>query len=159
MPSDTIHGFLCLGKMEKTLREIKNRETKPFIYLVSEIKDLDYFNIDYSGYENILKLNWPGPITFILKSRYDITYGIRLPDWDILRKIVSLSEEPLISTSVNFSGEPSLNDFEQIKEVFLDKADLLINDKTESSVSSTIVDLTGDDFKIIREGSKKFVSS
>ncbi|OHD26441.1 MAG: hypothetical protein A2086_02960 [Spirochaetes bacterium GWD1_27_9] len=157
MPSDTIYGFLCSQKNESILREIKMRDEKPFLNLISKIDDLAYFDIDTKDYIDILQKNWAGPVTFLLKNNNNKKIGVRLPDWDVLTKIIDKVGEPLISTSVNFSGMPPLNDINQIISDFKNKVSLIVCDfDFKASVASTIVDFDGKSYKIVREGTVKF---
>jgi L-threonylcarbamoyladenylate synthase len=165
MPSDTIYGFLALPSCEKRITEIKKRDNKPFLYLISDLKQLDLIGIEKKFYRDILNKYWPGPITFIMKCKnkkaeYSIlndTIGIRMPNWDILLKIIAKTGKPLISTSVNYSGENPIEDIDEIIEKFSLAADLIISDRNiKKSVSSTIVDISEKPYKILRNGSGKF---
>jgi len=157
MPSDTIYGFLSLPDCEDRIRIIKNRDEKPFLFLISDFDQLASIGINHENYNNILKKYWPGSITFILKSGIMNTVGVRLPDNDILRNIIRNIEKPLISTSVNLSGFPPINNADLIIKDFGKKVDLIIIDKNFNiSSASTIVDLTQKPYKIIRKGNINF---
>jgi tRNA threonylcarbamoyl adenosine modification protein (Sua5/YciO/YrdC/YwlC family) len=158
MPSDTIYGFLARQSAADRVRQMKNRDEKPFLCLISEIKQLDFFDIDYESYREILDKNWPGNITFILNNRQkDRTYGVRMPAYDIVKRIIDGAGEPLLSTSVNVSGENPLNDKQSIVAAFGDKADLIVIDNDFSpQQASTIVSLTDGTPKILRQGQAVF---
>jgi L-threonylcarbamoyladenylate synthase len=157
MPSDTIYGFLSLPSQEKKLRKIKKRDKKSFLFLISNFNQLNKLNVNIEKNEHILKKYWPGPITFILKQNDDNTIGIRMPDWDILHRIINKIGYPLISTSVNYSGLPSFNEKDIIIKEFLNKVDLIIIDKNfKQNISSTIVDLSNKPYKILRKGKINF---
>ncbi|MBN2544897.1 MAG: threonylcarbamoyl-AMP synthase [Spirochaetes bacterium] len=156
MPSDTVYGFLALPKNEKKLRQIKKRDDKPFLYLINEIGMLSDLCILNDLSLDILNKYWPGPFTFILDDNLQ-GIGVRMPDSDALRKIIKQVNSPLISTSVNYSGEEALNDIKSIINEFQDKADLIILDKNFiSGTASAVVDLRVKPYKILRKGSRDF---
>jgi len=158
MPTDTIYGFSCIKKSENKLREIKKRESKPFIYLISNYNMFKEFDIDIDVYKNILEKNWPNMITFILLNKKNEKVAIRMPNDPILLKIIDIVNEPIISTSVNYSGEPIITNIDHIIDEFYNKVDLIVvNRSFLGSKESTIVDLTEDKYKIIREGAVKFI--
>jgi L-threonylcarbamoyladenylate synthase len=162
MPTDTIYGFSCIKKSEAKLREIKKRENKPFIYLVSNyemIKRFDINNdIDIDIYRNVLEKNWPNMITFILLTKNNEKIAFRMPNDPVLLKIIDIVGEPIVSTSVNYSGEPIITDIDHIKLEFCNKVDLIVVNKAfTGDKESTIVDLTDGNYKIIREGVVKFI--
>ena len=157
MPSDTIYGFLCLQNSENKLRNIKNRDKKPFLFLISDFEQLNKLDINFKKVKDILKKYWPGSVTFILEQNNGNTLGIRMPDWKLLQKIINDVGSPLISTSVNYSGMPSFYKKEEIVKEFSDKVDLIIIDKNfKQNTSSTIVDLTKNPYEIIRKGNITF---
>lgn len=157
MPSDTIYGFLSLPSQENKLRQIKKRDNKPFLYLISQLNQLKELKINLQDYKIILEKYWPGPITFILKQDKNKTIGVRMPKWGILQKIISKIGFPLISTSVNYSGMQLINDKDEIIKEFSEKVDLIIiDDNYTQSISSTIVDISKKPYQILRKGSISF---
>ena len=159
MPCDTIYGFIAKRSQEHRVRQIKHRDTKPFLYLISDIEQLSFFDIDYNAYSDILQKNWPGNITFIMANRSKTaTFGIRMPNHQILRRIIRSVGEPVMSTSVNVSGQPALNDYDTIVHQFGSEVDLIvIDDDYVPTSASTIADLTCGEPKIIRQGGKTLV--
>lgn len=156
MPSDTIYGFLSLPEIENKIREIKKRDERPFLYLISSCTQLDKLGVVYEKCKDVLDKYWPGSITFLMESG-DRKLGLRIPNWNVLRSIVELSGNPLISTSVNFSDNPAVNDVDEIINTFQNVADLIIVDPLfKAGKVSTIVDISIEPFKIIREGSIVF---
>ena len=159
MPCDTICGFIAKRSQENRVRQIKHRDTKPFLYLISDLAQLCYFDIDYNAYSDILRKNWPGNITFIMSNRSGTqTFGVRMPAHDVLQRVINGVGEPVLSTSVNVSGQPALNDFGTIVTQFGDEVDLIVDDEHfVPTEASTIADLTCGEPKIIRQGGKTLV--
>jgi tRNA threonylcarbamoyl adenosine modification protein (Sua5/YciO/YrdC/YwlC family) len=111
----------------------------------------------------VLKKALPGPFTFILESSSRVpkildvnkkTVGIRIPDHAIPRIIVEHLQNPLITTSIKDDDQIKAytTDPEEIYEDFKHKVDVVIDGGIGGNVPSTVVDCTGDDFSIIRQG-------
>ena len=107
---------------------------------------------------------FPGPITIVLKTKpysnlaknvnQDIgTVGVRMPNSIPALKILQAVGRPLVGTSANISNGESSIDAYQVLAEFDKKIDILVDKgKTELGIASTIVDLTTDQVKILREG-------
>ncbi|MCR5732484.1 MAG: L-threonylcarbamoyladenylate synthase [Sphaerochaetaceae bacterium] len=151
IPCDTIYGISARANKETAERilEIKRRpKNKNFITLYSKEllkkSDLDVPEKLYSV--------WPAPLTAILKDSKGITHAVRVPKDDFIQRLIPLSG-PIWSSSVNFSGEPSLTNFDAIAESFMDLVDFIIRKPMpEKGVPSTLIDCTNAEWNVIREG-------
>ena len=167
-PTDTVYGFGCditnsraLEKLAK-IKGIK-LEKANFSFVCSSLSNIsDYVKqIDTATFK-ILKRALPGPYTFILPGNNDLpkefrkkkTVGIRVPQNNIALQIVEMLGNPIISTSIKddddvieYSTDPEL-----IFEKWQNKVDLIIDGGYGDNVASTIIDLTGDEPEVIREG-------
>ena len=167
-PTDTVYGFGCditnsraLEKLAK-IKGIK-LEKANFSFVCSSLSNIsDYVKqIDTATFK-ILKRAMPGPYTFILPGNNDLpkefrkkkTVGIRVPQNNIALQIVEMLGNPIISTSIKddddvieYSTDPEL-----IFEKWQNKVDLIIDGGYGDNVASTIIDLTGDEPEVIREG-------
>ncbi len=165
-PTDTVYGFGCDIYNKKAVERIymiKNEtETKLFSFLCSDLKDISkYAKVSNYAYKSIKKLI-PGAYTFILPAAKEVpkilwtkrkTVGIRVPDNEIARTLANRLGNPIISTSVTTrKGELIYNPLE-IKSIFNRQADLMLSMGSLSGVPSSIIDLTGDEAEIVREGS------
>ena len=104
---------------------------------------------------------WPGALTIIFKKSAKTlpsvtcgldTIGFRIPNdetaLEILKKV-----GPIATTSINISGQPPLNDYHEIEKEFGDEIDYLFEKEVKSSnVSSTVIDCTSEDIKVLRQG-------
>lgn len=157
IPTDTIYGFSSLQISSEKIRDIKKRDDKPFIYLISDINQLSSLNVDKNQYLAILEKNWPASITFLMKNIREEKIGARLPKNNFIKKIIDKLNEAIVSTSVNYSGEKLINAPDEIIKEFGDKTDLIVIDKNfRGDKASTIVDISSKEHKIIREGSVVF---
>jgi tRNA threonylcarbamoyl adenosine modification protein (Sua5/YciO/YrdC/YwlC family) len=112
-----------------------------------------------------MKKNLPGPFTFILEANNNVpkyfkgkkTVGIRVPDNNIIREIIRELGNPILSTSIHDEDEilEYSTDPELIHEKYQDVADIIVDGGYGEFIPSTIVDCTGDEISIIREGKGK----
>jgi L-threonylcarbamoyladenylate synthase len=169
-PTDTIYGFggnPFDSNVLKRISEIKGRdEKKQFIWLISDFENLlNYVEIIFEQYFEFLRKIWPAPVTVILKLNErsskllnQDTVGVRIPQNEFCLNLLKEISRPLISTSVNRSGEAPLNHVETIINQYYEAVDaILFHPESSENISSTILDLTSNTPKLIREGSIKFV--
>ena len=169
-PTDTIYGIGGNPFDENVVRriaDIKGRnEKKQYIWLLSDFENLmNYVEITSEIYLDFLQKIWPAPVTVILnlnertkKITNQDTIAVRIPQNDFCLKLLKEISRPLISTSVNKTGENPLNEIDQIVNNFLPDVDAIIfYSETTEKISSTIIDLTSKQPKLVREGSIKFV--
>jgi L-threonylcarbamoyladenylate synthase len=83
------------------------------------------------------------------------TIGFRMPASKIALEVLN-KFGPLATTSVNISNQPPINSLDEIIKYFGDKIDYIIEDLEEkSNVSSTIVDVSTNEVKVLRQGDIK----
>ena len=155
LPSDTLYGFSCIpGKGEKRIEAIKGRgEGKHFLKLAlkEQLPQLTTQTPD-----SRLLNYWPGPLTLIMKGIHNPTEGIRVPDSQFLHQLLSLTGSPIISTSVNYSGQRPMTSIEEIIKEFEDKVDLIVDaGELPPSLPSTIIDIASGTPRLIRQGQLK----
>lgn len=165
IPTDTVYGFSAIAcsdlnqnvQNQDKIRQIKGRsENKPFIHLISNPEDI--FNYTNQKISNKVLKCWPGPLTVIVSDKDDEkrTIALRCPNDDWLRRIISLCNNAIFSTSVNLSGCDVLEDEQSIVETFGSKADLIVLDgDKKGGVPSTIIKIIDNSFEVIRQGSMK----
>jgi L-threonylcarbamoyladenylate synthase len=169
-PTDTIYGIGGNPFDENVVRriaDIKGRnEKKQYIWLMSDFENLmNYVEIASEIYLDFLQKIWPAPLTVILnlneRTKEIInqdSIAVRIPQNDFCLKLLKEISRPLISTSVNRTGENPLNEIDQIVNNFLPDVDAIVfYSGTTEKKSSTIIDLTSKQPKLVREGSIKFV--
>jgi tRNA threonylcarbamoyl adenosine modification protein (Sua5/YciO/YrdC/YwlC family) len=164
-PTDTYYGLGCdLFNREgiEQILSIKNEnDTKLFSFICSDLKDISkYAKVSDYAYRTMKHL-LPGPYTFILPAAKVIpkklwskrkTVGIRVPDHSVTLQIAKELGNPIASTSATTRlGEPLIDPFE-IKNIFNSRVDLMLASSTMSFEPSSVVDLSGEEPEIIREG-------
>jgi tRNA threonylcarbamoyl adenosine modification protein (Sua5/YciO/YrdC/YwlC family) len=163
-PTDTTYGIGCdlLNKraIEKIYALKKRDRRKPVSILCSDLKELSQYAVLSNSAYRILRRLLPGPYTFILPAtplvpKVMLTpqkmVGARIPDSRIVRDMVEGLGRPLISTSATMEDGTVLNDPEDIEKRFRGKIDIVIAEECPGQPSS-IVDLTGDEPVLIRQG-------
>ncbi|CAM3501794.1 L-threonylcarbamoyladenylate synthase [Flavobacterium gelidilacus] len=167
-PTDTVYGLGCditnsraLERIAK-IKDIK-LEKANFSFICNDLSHIsDYVKqIDTATFK-ILKRALPGPYTFILPGNNDLpkefrkkkTVGIRVPANNIALEIVKLLGNPIVSTSIHDDDEviEYSTDPELIFEKWQNKVDLVIDGGYGDNVASTIIDLSGHEPEVIREG-------
>jgi tRNA threonylcarbamoyl adenosine modification protein (Sua5/YciO/YrdC/YwlC family) len=168
-PTDTVYSFGCdISKPKAIERIARLKGLKPekaeFAIIFYDLSNLSEFtkSVDTPTYK-ILKRCLPGPFTFILSASNAIpkffqkkrkTIGIRSPDNNIPREIVSLLGNPIIASSVHDDDSilEYTTDPELIAEKFDREVDLVIDGGMGNLYASTVVDLSNGEVEIIREG-------
>lgn len=151
IPCDTIYGISARANSETAERilEIKRRPKNKSFITLSTVELVRKSGLSVP--ERLYSI-WPAPLTAILADREGVTHAVRVPDDEFIQKLIPLSG-PIWSSSVNFSGEPSLTDFTSILSAFDGLVDFIINKPMpEKGIPSTLVNCTTEPWSVIREG-------
>ncbi|MCI6271436.1 MAG: threonylcarbamoyl-AMP synthase [Erysipelotrichaceae bacterium] len=154
-PTDTVYGLAIRYNSNKALENLINRKKRPkeksFPIMVSNLKMLKKVAIVNERSEEIINRLMPGALTVVLNKNDETgTIAIRMAHEETLKKIIEELNEPIYLTSANLSNYPTCNSPDEI--VMYNLADVIVNGETKEGIASTIVDLTGDDIKILRQG-------
>lgn len=167
-PTDTVYGLGCditnNAALEKVaqLRGVKLDKAN-FSFICQDLSNLsDYVRqIDTPTFK-ILKRCLPGPYTFVLPGNNNLpsvfkkkkTVGIRVPDNNIARALVTGLGNPIISTSIR--DEDEVLEYTTDPELILEKwdklVDIVIDGGYGDNIPSTVIDLTTAEPEVIREG-------
>ena len=167
-PTDTVYGLGCDITNTKALERIARikgvkLEKANFSFICHDMSNLsDYVKqIDTPTFK-ILKRALPGPYTFILPGSTNLpkefkkktTVGIRVPDNSIALEIVRQLGNPIVSTSIHDEDEviEYTTDPELIFEKWQNRVDMVIDGGYGDNTASTIIDLSGQEPIVIREG-------
>jgi len=163
-PTETVYGLGAVYGDDKALSrlyEAKGRNAaKAITLMLYGVDELgEYAEVD----EKILRLArtfMPGRLTLVMRRRDTVpaarvggldTIGIRIPDSDF---VLSLLKEtgPMWVTSANVSGGANTRTDQEVLDQLDGKIDYVVEGHTDSSVASTVADVSGDDLIILREG-------
>jgi L-threonylcarbamoyladenylate synthase len=165
-PTDTLYGIGAVIDNEEAVKkvfQIKKRDPeKPILILIEKLEDLLPLVKNVSSEaEKLMTRYWPGPLTLVFEASAKVsplltgnvgTIGIRCPDSPLVRRLLSLTGSPLTATSANLSDETPVRDAGEAKNVFGEKVDLILDAGPLVSEPSTVVDVTGEKVKVIRQG-------
>ena len=167
-PTDTVYGLGCDIMNVKALQRIAKLkgikiEKANFSFICNDLRNLsDYIKqIDTPTFK-LLKRALPGPYTFILPGSNNLpkvfkkrkTVGIRIPDNNIIRKLVEELGNPIVSSSIRDDDSilEYTTDPELIYEKWFNLVDVVIDGGYGGNEASTIIDLTESYPEIVREG-------
>jgi len=155
LPTDTIYGLHAVATNERAvarIRSMKERgDDKPFVVIASSADQLEDLG---ATIPDALQRIWPAPLTAIVASDAK-TIAVRVPDLVWLCALLDRTG-PLVSTSANRSGEPPITTPEMLADDLLEALDALLDAGPREGQPSTIVDVTGDEPRIVREGDPAF---
>jgi tRNA threonylcarbamoyl adenosine modification protein (Sua5/YciO/YrdC/YwlC family) len=167
-PTDTVYGIGCSIESKNAIEKIHlikhQKREKPFSFVCSGLTHISEYAIVSNMAFRTMKHLIPGAYTFILpaakmkqfpkilvsKRR---TVGIRVPDSPITLALVSGLGHPILSTSVTLEDGTLLNEPDEIVEHFNNRVEMIIDAGPIHTGPSTVLDLTGDQPEIVREGS------
>lgn len=167
-PTDTVYGLGCDITNTKALERIAKikgikLDKANFSFICHDLSNLsDYVKqIDTATFK-LLKRALPGPFTFILPGNNNLpkefkkksTVGIRIPDNTIALEIVRQLGNPIVSTSIHDDDDviEYTTDPELIFEKWQNLVDVVVDGGYGDNVGSTIIDLSGDEPIVVREG-------
>ncbi|AXY76538.1 threonylcarbamoyl-AMP synthase [Paraflavitalea soli] len=172
-PTDTIYGLGCDIYQQKAIERIcrikqVNPQKAQLSFICHDLSDLSQYTKSISTpLYRMLKSYLPGPYTFILpaskevpkilKSKKD-TIGIRVPDNNIARAIVKELGHPILSTTLPGEMVEEYTDPELMYANFEKLVDIVVDGGIGGMVPSTVIDCTGEEPVIIRQGAGEWVA-
>ena len=162
-PTDTVYGIgTKIFDVEgiKRIYDIKHRPLdKPLACLCANIEQIEDIAIVTPIARKLIKKFLPGALTVILESKAEVverigyrTIGVRIPNSSLALDLLK-DNGPMLTTSVNDSGEVPFNEYEEIYDKYHSLVDMIYPSNLPSSnIASTVVLLKDDYFKILREG-------
>lgn len=168
-PTDTVYGLGCDITNQRAVERICkikgiNPKKHNFSFICADLSNIaQYTRVIDKPVFKMMKKAFPGPFTFILEASSLVpkilhsnkkTVGIRVPDHSIPKAIVEELGQPILSTSIydedeviEYSTDPEL-----IFEKYQNLVDLVIDGGYGQNIASTILDCTGDEVVIVRQG-------
>ncbi len=144
--------------------DIKKRPLQnPLLALVKDRKQLETLVDSIPDIaEQLIEKYWPGNVTIIFKAAKHVPdlitaktgkIGLRMPWHPVAKAIVNAADRPITGTSANISGYPACNAIDTIDPFILKNADMVLDaGELRTGLGSTVVDVTEDSLKIIRQG-------
>lgn len=174
-PTDTVYGIGCIFDNQKAIERIHKikgtPKSQPFPILVSSIKQVKALAAIPDIAQGLMQKYWPGGLTVILPglSTYSnpglkqldkpgldrVKIGFRLPDSDLIRSLIEKVGKPIIGTSANLHSVKASTSYAELDPVIIKLSDYVIKGKCQGGTESTVVDATGNEIRIIRQGAIK----
>ncbi|MEE9465865.1 MAG: L-threonylcarbamoyladenylate synthase [Candidatus Neomarinimicrobiota bacterium] len=165
-PTDTLYGMGVAAQDQAALERLTHLKDRPgpFSVMVGRYEQLNEYALISPPLAVKLSHMLPGPFTFLLPARDPDSLplsvmgpggriGCRVPEHRFLREAYALRSDLVVTTSVNLSGEPPIQDPDLIANRFGDDLDLLIDGGVlPPSLGSTLVDTNSDPWQILRPG-------
>lgn len=163
-PTDTVYGLGCdlMNKQAiESLYQIKGMQRdKNLAFICPDLADIAKYAIVENSAYRVLRRLLPGPYCFVLQATRDVpkmvqmnkkTVGIRVPANPVAQAIVRELGRPIISTTAAPPGADPIIDPWEIKETF-PGLEIIVDAGVCGTVPSTVVDLSGGEIVIVREG-------
>jgi len=168
-PTDTVYGLAWDINSPKAFDQIvrikgKSALKENFSLICSDLSQVSQFTMHINNAVfKLLKRNLPGPFTFILNANNNVprfyktkkkTVGIRIPNNNIAIELVNRLGHPIMTTSLHDEDEilEYMTDPELIHDKYEHLVDFVIDGGYGNNEASTVVDCTGDEIEILRQG-------
>lgn len=165
LPTETVYGIFAQALDETAVNRVyalKNRPKDKALNLnVADLETIIQFSQNQPAYLDKLYQSFlPGPLTIILEANDQVpawinsgmtTIGFRVPEHPVTLELIN-QYGPLIGPSANISGQDSGVKFDQIMADFDYKVKGFKDDEALTGQDSTILDLSGEEAKILRQG-------
>lgn len=165
LPTETVYGLFAQALNEDAVNHVYQLKQRPrdkaMNLNVSNLNDIYFFSQNTPFFlEKLYNRFMPGPLTIILKANKNVpfwvnsgldTVGFRLPNHEQTLRLIS-ETGPLIGPSANISGNESGKKFSDIQAQFPVDLPGIEDDQALTGIDSTILDLSGQKARILRQG-------
>ena len=164
-PTETVYGLGCDPlnvQAVKRVLDVKGDRKKPLPVLAASIVDADKVAFVSPNGKKLAAKFWPGPLTMVFPKKPALpdvvtfgwdSVGLRIPDNDVALQLISLSGGLLIGSSANRTGEEPARRVQEISGELKEMVDVVLDGgPAVQGRPSTVVDLTSEKPRILREG-------
>lgn len=153
------------GRAVENIFRIKRRTPqKPLLVLIKHRSELQRIVRNVPPAASILMDRfWPGGLTIVFEAKPELPHlltagsgkiGVRLPAHPVAAALVRAAFHPVTGTSANISGEAGCSSLSQLAPSIRDCVDLILDaGPLPPGIGSTVMDVTVEPFRILREGS------
>lgn len=167
LPTDTVFGMCCRIDNKYALERlfaIKKRDLAQAVPILVSSTDMvrEYALPFDEKIEKLMEVYWPGGLTIILSCNKEKvlpqvrgngdTVGLRIPDLLSTFQIIDSVGVPIVGTSANFHGKPSVTKWKGLDPELVKFVDFVLEEDSLGSQSSTVIDCSKSPWKILREG-------
>ena len=164
-PTETVFGLGVFYDDEKAynlLNQVKNRrEDKPYTMMLSDVKEISNYAFIKDKYLPIVNKYMPGSLTILVNAKSCVpayvthntgVIGIRIPSNKEALDLLKFVKKPLLVPSANKADQKPALSADEVRAIFKDEIAVIIPGEISSGEPSTIIDITGDEIKLIRKG-------
>ena len=164
-PTDTLYGLGADPRQPQAVRRLvdtKERdEGKGLPILLAHARDANLLVERSPLLDELASVFWPGALTVVVKARESVdelllgpgkTLGLRVPGWELTRRLVELAGSFLIGTSANRSGRPPAITAMEAYNSLGGLVDYVLDGGTVGGVASTVIDISKGHVTILRSG-------
>lgn len=164
-PTDTLYAIMCDALSPRAIESVCrlkgiNPEKTNLSIICEDISQAAEYAVFNNNTFRLLKELTPGPYTFICKAAHSLpaafkrrkVVGIRIPACNVDRQLAHALGNPLLTTSIKFEDTDYALNPELIEEAYNNKVDIFIEGSEGGLTPSTVLDCTGNEIEIIREG-------
>jgi len=167
IPTDTLYGLAAdpfnLAAVERVFRVKGRTESKALPILIDSMERARMLARELPEvFYRLAKAFWPGALTVIVAASDRLPLkvtgnsgriALRWPRQPVACKLIEVAGTPLTGTSANLSGFDPCTSAQQVAEQLGERLPLILDaGETERAVASTIVDVRGEDYRMVREG-------
>ena len=171
IPTDTLYGLAADAFNSDAIEQVFAIKERPdgmaLPVLLSDTEQLSIVALKAPEAAHLLaEAYWPGPLTLIVRKAENLpmrltagqaTVAVRVPDHPVPRELARRLGRPITGTSANISGAPDPKSLDELRQQVGERVDCVVGAGPDpAGTASTIVDLTGDTPKLIREGAIPF---
>ena len=164
-PTETVFGlgvFYDDQKAYELLNKIKNRrEDKPYTMMLDNVNKINEYAFIKDKYLPIINKYMPGSLTILVRAKANVPgyvthgtgiIGIRIPSNKEALELLRFVKKPLLVPSANKADQKPALSVKEVNDIFKNEIDVIVPGEISSGEPSTIIDLTGDEIKLIRKG-------
>ena len=164
-PTETVFGlgvFYDDFEAYNLLNQIKRRhEDKPYTMMLSNVEEINKYGYIDKKFFPLINKYMPGSLTILVKAKPNVPnyvthdteiIGIRIPSNPEALELLAFLDKPLLVPSANRADQKPATNNEEVRAIFGDEIKVVLPGVSKGGLPSTIVDLTGDEIKVLREG-------
>lgn len=157
-PTETVYGLGANLLDPQAVQELYQVKQRPFekqaTLHIADFKQVEAEQVEITPLAwELMRRFWPGPMTLVLPRLDGSTIGFRMPGHPVALALLKEAAVPVVAPSANLTGQPPALTAQEVLKVFENQIDAVLDGgPAVSGISSTVVDLSSQPPRILREG-------